>query len=116
MKLSTLSLDHLGLVTAIFDALGISELIDGLIPKTRECKLSHSEGRSAGCVLNGTTAADRRAPVRACFRAREPHRSQPRAPGPPGRHPQGCQAGRGERPQVIKSKRVLAVALIHLLN
>jgi hypothetical protein len=43
MKLSTLSRDHLGLVVAIFDALGISELIDGLIPKTRECRLSHSE-------------------------------------------------------------------------
>jgi hypothetical protein len=42
MKLSTLSLDHLGLVAAIFDALGISEVIDGLIPKTRDCKLSHS--------------------------------------------------------------------------
>ena len=28
MKLSTLSLDHLGLVAAIFDALGISEVID----------------------------------------------------------------------------------------
>lgn len=43
MKLSTLSLDHLGLIAAIFDALGISELTDGLIPKTRECKLSDSE-------------------------------------------------------------------------
>lgn len=42
MKLSTLSLDHLGLVAAIFDALGISEVIDGVIPKTRDCKLSHS--------------------------------------------------------------------------
>mgnify|MGYP001164759253 CR=1 FL=1 len=43
MKLSTLSLDHLGLVAAIFDFLGISEIIDELIPKTRNCKLSHSE-------------------------------------------------------------------------
>ncbi|WP_461459176.1 DUF4277 domain-containing protein, partial [Methanothrix sp.] len=34
MKLSTLSLDHLGLVAAIFDALGISEVIDESIPKT----------------------------------------------------------------------------------
>ena len=42
MKLSTLSLDHLGLVAAIFDALGISEVIDESIPKTRNCKLSHS--------------------------------------------------------------------------
>jgi hypothetical protein len=30
MKLSTLSLDHLGLVAAIFNALGISEVIDEL--------------------------------------------------------------------------------------
>ena len=42
MKLSTLSLDHLGLVAAIFDALGISDVIDESIPKTRNCKLSHS--------------------------------------------------------------------------
>ena len=42
MKLSTLSLDHLGLVAAIFDALGISEVIDESIPKTHNCKLSHS--------------------------------------------------------------------------
>lgn len=38
MKLSTLSLDHLGLVAAIFDALGISDVIDESIPKTRNCK------------------------------------------------------------------------------
>jgi hypothetical protein len=59
MKLSTLSLDHLGLVAAIIDALGISEFIDGLIPKTRECKLSHSEWRHAGCGLHGTTGPGR---------------------------------------------------------
>ena len=34
MKLSTLSLDHLGLVAAIFDFLGVSEIIDELIPKS----------------------------------------------------------------------------------
>jgi hypothetical protein len=38
-----LSLDHLGLFTAILDALGISELKDGLNTKICECKLSHSE-------------------------------------------------------------------------
>jgi transposase len=59
MKLSTLSLDHLGLVAAIIDALGISELIDGLIPKTRECKLSHSELIKA-LILNGLGFVERR--------------------------------------------------------
>jgi transposase len=52
MKLSTLSLDHLGLVAAIFDALGISEVIDELIPKTRDCKLSHSAIIKA-LIING---------------------------------------------------------------
>jgi len=59
MKLSTLSLDHLGLVAAIFDALGISELIDGLIPKTRECNLSHSEIIKA-LIINGLGFVERR--------------------------------------------------------
>lgn len=40
MKLSTLSVDHLGLVAGIFDELGISEVIDKAMPKTRECKLN----------------------------------------------------------------------------
>jgi len=35
MKLSTLSVDHLGLVAGIFDELGISEVIDKAMPKTR---------------------------------------------------------------------------------
>jgi hypothetical protein len=42
MKLSTLSLDHLGLVAGIFDELGISDFIDEAMPKTRDCKLQHS--------------------------------------------------------------------------
>jgi transposase len=59
MKLSTLSLDHLGLVAAIFDALGISEVIDESIPKTRNCKLSHSAIIKA-LVINGLGFAERR--------------------------------------------------------
>lgn len=59
MKLSTLSLDHLGLVAAIFDALGISELIDGLIPKTRDCKLSHAAIIKA-LIINGLGFVERR--------------------------------------------------------
>ena len=42
MNLSTLSLDHLGLVAGVFDELGISEVIDNSIPKTRDYKLQHS--------------------------------------------------------------------------
>ena len=52
MKLSTLSLDHLGLVASIFDALGISEVIDESIPKTRNCKLSHS------AIIKGTCSIE----------------------------------------------------------
>jgi len=59
MKLSTLSLDHLGLVAAIFDFLGISAIIDELIPKTRNCKLSHSE-IIKGLIINGLGFAERR--------------------------------------------------------
>jgi transposase len=59
MKLSTLSLDHLGLVAAIFDALGISEVIDELIPKTRDCKLSHSAIIKA-LIINGLGFVERR--------------------------------------------------------
>ena len=59
MKLSTLSLDHLGLVAAIFDFLGISVIIDELIPKTRNCKLSHSE-IIKGLIINGLGFAERR--------------------------------------------------------
>ena len=45
MILSTLSLDHLRLVAAIFDALGISSVIDELIPKTCDGKLSRSANK-----------------------------------------------------------------------
>ena len=59
MKLSTLSLDHLGLVAAIFDALGISSVIDELIPKTRDCKLSRSAIIKA-LIINGLGFVERK--------------------------------------------------------
>ena len=59
MKLSTLSVDHLGLVAGIFDELGISEVIDKAMPKTRECKLKHS-AIMKGLVLNGLGFVERR--------------------------------------------------------
>jgi transposase len=59
MKLSTLSLDHLGLVAAIFDSLGISSVIDELIPKTRDFKLSHSAIIKA-LIINGLGFVERR--------------------------------------------------------
>jgi len=39
-------------VAGIFDELGISEVIDKAMPKTRECKLKHS-AIMKGLVLNG---------------------------------------------------------------
>lgn len=59
MKLSTLSLDHLGLVAGIFDELNISEVIDNAIPKTRDYKLPHS-AIVKGLVINGLGFAERR--------------------------------------------------------
>jgi transposase len=59
MKLSTLSLDHLGSVAAIFDSLGISEVIDELMPKTRDFKLSHSAIIKA-LIINGLGFVERR--------------------------------------------------------
>jgi len=59
MKLSTLSIDHLGLVAGIFDELGISEVIDEAMPKTRECKLTHS-AIIKGLILNGLGFIERR--------------------------------------------------------
>ena len=59
MKISTLSLDHLGLVAGIFDELGISEVIDEAIPKTRECNLTHS-AIIKGLLLNGLGFVERR--------------------------------------------------------
>jgi transposase len=59
MKLSTLSLDHLGLVAGIFDDLGISDVIDEAMPKTRDCKLQHS-AIIKGLVINGLGFTERR--------------------------------------------------------
>lgn len=59
MKLSTLSLDHLGLVASVFDGLGISEIIDAAMPKTRDYKLSHS-AIIKGLVINGLGFTERR--------------------------------------------------------
>ena len=59
MKLSTLSFDHLGLVAGVFDELGISEVIDESIPKTRDYKLPHS-AIIKGLVINGLGFAERR--------------------------------------------------------
>jgi transposase len=59
MKISTLSLDHLGLVAGIFEELGISEVIDEAIPKTRECKLTHS-AIIKSLILNGLGFVERR--------------------------------------------------------
>jgi len=59
MKLSTKSLDHLGLVAGIFDELGISEVIDEAMPKTREYKLPHS-AIIKGLIINGLGFTERR--------------------------------------------------------
>jgi transposase len=59
MKLSTLSLDHLGLVAGIFDELGISDVIDEAMSKTRDCKLQHS-AIIKGLFINGLGFTERR--------------------------------------------------------
>ncbi|MGA9097688.1 MAG: DUF4277 domain-containing protein [Methanotrichaceae archaeon] len=59
MNLSTLSLDHLGLVAGVFDELGISEVIDNSIPKTRVYKIPHS-AIIKGLVINGLGFTERR--------------------------------------------------------
>jgi len=59
MNISTSAIDHLGLVAGIFDKLGIAEVIDKAIPKTRKHKVSHSDILKA-LVLNGLGFVDRR--------------------------------------------------------
>jgi transposase len=59
MKITTNSLDHLGLVAGVFDRLGISEVIDDAIPKNREHKLPHS-AIIKGLILNGLGFVERR--------------------------------------------------------
>ena len=56
---SNVSLGNLGIVAAAFDSLGISELIDMLLPKTRPHKLSHGDIVKA-MVLNGLGFVERR--------------------------------------------------------
>ena len=52
MNITTTSLSHLGLVSGMFDELGIADLIDISIPKRRKNHLSHSTVIKAMC-LNG---------------------------------------------------------------
>jgi transposase len=52
MELEMAQLDHFGLVAGVFDQLGISEVIDDRLPKSRHHKLSHSQILKA-MVLNG---------------------------------------------------------------
>lgn len=59
MNITTNSLDHLGLVAGVLDKLGISEVIDELIPKNRDHRLPHSE-IIKGLVLNGLGFVKRR--------------------------------------------------------
>lgn len=52
MKIRTLPLDHLGLVSGVFDQLDIADLIDDRLPKKRNHNLEHSKLMKA-MVLNG---------------------------------------------------------------
>lgn len=52
METDTRSLDHLGIVAAVFDQLGIGDVIDRRMPKLRQHKLDHSVVVKA-MVLNG---------------------------------------------------------------
>ncbi len=59
MDITTLSLDHLGLVAGVFDELGISQVIDEAMPKNRDHKLPHS-AIIKGLILNGLGFVERR--------------------------------------------------------
>ena len=52
MELEMARLDHFGLVAGVFDQLGISDVVDNCLPKSRHHKLSHSQVLKA-MVLNG---------------------------------------------------------------
>ena len=52
MELEMARLDHFGLVAGVFDQLGISDVVDNSLPKSRHHKLSHSQVLKA-MVLNG---------------------------------------------------------------
>ncbi|NMB85332.1 MAG: DUF4277 domain-containing protein [Methanothrix sp.] len=42
MKITSTQIDHLGLVAGVFDRLGIGEVIDSHLPKSRHHKVPHS--------------------------------------------------------------------------
>jgi len=52
MEIRTLPLDHLGLVSSIFDQLDIADLIDDRLPKKRNHNLKHSKLIKT-MILNG---------------------------------------------------------------
>ena len=52
MDITTTTLSHLGLVSGTFDELGIADIIDTIIPKSRSHNLPHSTVMKAMC-LNG---------------------------------------------------------------
>jgi transposase len=52
MELEMARLDHFGLVAGVFDQLGISDVVDNCLPKSRHHKLSHSQVLKA-MVING---------------------------------------------------------------
>lgn len=54
MELEMAQLDHFGLVAGVFDQLGISEVIDDRLPKSRHHKLSHSQILKAMVFLHSS--------------------------------------------------------------
>jgi transposase len=52
MKIISTQIDHLGLVAGVFDRLGIGEVIDSHLPKSRHHKVPHS-GATKAMILNG---------------------------------------------------------------
>lgn len=52
MKITSTQIDHLGLVAGVFDRLGIGDVIDSRLRKSRHHKVSHS-GATKAMVLNG---------------------------------------------------------------
>ena len=52
MKITSTQIDHLGLVSGVFDRLGIGEVIDSRLRKCRHHKVPHSSATKA-MVLNG---------------------------------------------------------------
>lgn len=59
LKITTKSVDHLGIVAGVFDKLGISEVIDEAIPKNRDHIIPHS-AITKGLILNGLGFVERR--------------------------------------------------------